>query len=67
MQDAETQGILFKYGEQESRDIAKLNRLSGQEAQARSDYNSAKSAQGAAIAGGISAVGSIAGGFIGGK
>ena len=67
MQAAETEGILFKYGEQESRDIAKLNRLSGQEAQSRSDYNSAKSAQGAAIAGGISAVGSIAGGFAGGK
>jgi len=67
MQAAETEGILFKYGEQESRDIAKLNRLSGQEAQAKYDYNSAKSAQGAAIAGGISAVGSIAGGLIGGK
>lgn len=67
MQAAETEGILFKYGEQESRDIAKLNRLSGQEAQARSDYNSAKSAQNAAIAGGISAVGSIAGGFMGGN
>lgn len=67
MQSAETEGILFKYGEQESRDIAKLNRLSGQEAQARSDYNAAKQAQGAALASGISAVGSIAGGFAGGK
>lgn len=67
MQAAETEGILFKYGEQESRDIAKLNRLSGQQAQAKADYSAAKSAQNAAIAGGISAVGSIAGSFAGAK
>jgi hypothetical protein len=62
MQAAETEGIKFKYGEQESRDIAKLNRLSGQEAQQRANQAGAKQAQGAAVAGGISAAGSIIGG-----
>jgi hypothetical protein len=63
LQAAETEAIKFKYGEQESRDIAKLNRLSGQQAQAKANQAAAKQAQGAAIAGGISAVGSIAGGL----
>ena len=62
MQAAETAGIQFKYGEQESRDIAKLNMLAGQEAQARSDATAAKNAQGAAIGGMFSSVGSIVGG-----
>ena len=66
MQAAETEGIKFKYGEQESRDIAKLNRLSGQQAQASANQAAAKQAQGAAIGGAISAVGSIAGGLAGG-
>lgn len=66
LQAAETEGIKFQYGEQESRDISKLNRLSGQEAQQRANQAAAKQAQGAAIGGAISAVGSIAGGFAGG-
>jgi len=66
MQAAETEGIKFQYGEQESRDIAKLNRLAGQEAQQRANQAGAKQAQGAAIGGAISAVGSIAGGFAAG-
>ena len=66
MQAAETEGIKFQYGEQESRDIAKLNRLSGQQAQASANQAAAKQAQGAAIGGAISAVGSIAGGLAGG-
>ena len=65
-QEAETEGIKFKYGEQESRDIAKLNRLAGQEAQAKQNEAAAKQAKGAAIGGAISAVGSLAGGFMGG-
>jgi len=65
-QTAETEGIKFKYGEQESRDIAKLNRLAGQEAQAKQDAAAAKQAQGSAVGGIISAVGSLAGGFVGG-
>lgn len=67
MQTAETEGIKFKYGEQESRDISKLNRLAGQEAQAKQNQAAAKQAQGAAIGGAISAVGSIAGGFAAGS
>lgn len=63
LQAAETEGIKFQYGERESRDIAKLNRLSGQEAQSRANQAAAKQAQGAAIGAGISAVGSIAGGL----
>ena len=66
MQIAESEGIKFKYGEQEARDIAKLNRLSGQQAQAQANQVAAQQAQGAALGGAISAVGSIAGGFIGG-
>jgi hypothetical protein len=67
MQTAETEGIKFKYGEQESRDISKLNRLAGQEAQAKQNQAAAKQAQSAAIGGAISAVGSIAGGFAAGS
>lgn len=66
VQTAETEGIKFKYGEQESRDIAKLNRLSGQQAQSQANSAAAQQAASAAIGAGISAVGSIAGGFGGG-
>lgn len=64
MQVAETEGIKFKYGEQESRDIAKLNRLSGQEAQQRANQAGAKQAQSAAYGSIASGIGSIAGGVI---
>ena len=67
MQAAETAGIQFKYGEQESRDIAKLNRLSGQEAQSKSNQVAAKNAQTAAYGGIASGVGNIAGGLIAGS
>lgn len=63
-QNAETEGVKFKYGEQESRDIAQLNRLSGQQAQAQANYSSAQQGVSNAIGAGIGAVGSIAGGFI---
>lgn len=63
LQLAETESVKFKYGEQESRDISKLNRLAGQQAQASANQAAAKQAQGAAIGGAISAVGSIAGGL----
>jgi len=65
LQTAEAEGIKFKYGEQESRDIAKLNRLAGQQAQFQANAASAKNAQSNAIGAGIGAVGSIAGGAIG--
>jgi hypothetical protein len=60
---AESEGIKFKYGEQESRDISKLNRLSGQQAQAETNKQAAKNAQSAAYAGMFSGIGSIAGGL----
>jgi hypothetical protein len=63
MQLADVEATKFKYGEQESRDISRLNRLSGQQAQASANQAAAKQAQGAAIGAGISAVGSIAGGL----
>jgi len=66
LQAAETESVKFKYGEQESRDISKLNRLAGQQAQASANQAAAKQAQSAAIGGAISAVGSIAGGVISG-
>lgn len=66
MQAAETAGIQFKYGEQESRDIARLNRLSGQEAQSKTNQQAAKNAQNASYAGMFSSVGNIAGGLIAG-
>jgi hypothetical protein len=66
MQAAESEGIKFQYGEQESRDIAMLNRLSGQQAQSQLNRQSALQAQSAAYGAGISAVGSIAGGLIAG-
>jgi hypothetical protein len=65
-QAAETEGIMFQYGEQESRDIAKLNRLSGQAAQARNDQNRARESQAAAYGSMFSGIGNLAGGVIGG-
>lgn len=66
MQAAETQGTIFQYGEQEARDIAKLNRLSGQQAQAQANMNRAREGQAAAYGSIFSGVGNIAGGLIGG-
>ena len=65
MQTADAEGIKFKYGEQESRDIAKLNRLSGQQAQAQANQAGAQQAQAGAISAGIGAIGNIAGAAIG--
>jgi hypothetical protein len=64
MQIAGAEGVKFQYGEQESRDIAKLNRLSGQEAQSRANQAGAQAAQAGAISAGIGAVGNIAGSVI---
>jgi hypothetical protein len=64
MQIAGAEGVKFQYGEQESRDIAKLNRLSGQEAQAKANQAGAQAAQAGAISAGIGAVGNIAGSVI---
>jgi hypothetical protein len=66
MQNAEAEGTIFQYGEQESRDIAKLNRLSGQQAQARNDLNRAREGQAAAYGSIFSGIGNIAGGVMSG-
>lgn len=65
MQAQKAEGIKFQYGEQESRDIAKLNRLSGQQAQAQANQASAKQAEGAAYGSIFSGIGNIAGGILG--
>jgi hypothetical protein len=65
MQAAESEGILFKYGEQESRDISKLNRLSGQAAQAENNRARAKEGQAAAYGSMFSGIGNIAGSVMG--
>ena len=66
MQAAESEGIKFKYGEQESRDIAKLNRLSGQQAQQVANQAAAKQGQSAAYGGIAAGIGNIVGGVAAG-
>ena len=63
MQQAEAQGELFQYSEQESRDMQQLNRLSGQQQQLEGNKAQAKANQNAAIGGIVSGLGNIAGGF----
>ena len=66
LQQADIEGTKFKYGEQESRDIAKLNRLSGQQAQSQANAASAAQSQNAAYGAIGSAVGSIGAGALAG-
>ena len=65
MQAAEAEGTKFQFGAQEDRDIAKLNRLAGQEAQQLQNAAQAQSNEAAAWGGAMSAVGSIASGAMG--
>lgn len=66
LQAADVEGTKFKFGEQESRDIAKLNRLAGQEGQAKMNAASAAQSQNAAYGSMFGALGNIAGGALGG-
>jgi hypothetical protein len=66
LQQAGVEGTKFRFGEQESRDIAQLNRLSGQSAQAQANQAAAKQSQNAAYGSIASGIGSIAGGVIAG-
>jgi hypothetical protein len=59
VQNAQAAGKQFMFSTQENRDIATMNRMSGQEAQARQDIANANAAQQAATAGIISGVGGI--------
>lgn len=63
MQQAEAQGELFQYSEQESRDMQQLNRLSGQQQQLEGNKAQAKANQSAAIGGIATGLGGIAAGF----
>lgn len=64
LQQADIEGTKFKYGEQESRDISKLNRLAGQQAQAQSNAAGAKRSQNAAYGSIFSGIGNVASSFI---
>jgi hypothetical protein len=66
LQMADIEGTKFQFGEQESRDIAQLNRLSGQSAQAQANQASAKQAQNSAYGSIASSVGSIGAGALAG-
>ena len=65
MQGAVAEGIKFQYGEQENRDMARLNRMAGQQAQSQSFQQSALQSQSALYGAGIGALGSLAGAAIG--
>jgi len=60
VQTAQSEGVKYKFEREEDRTNQQLNRLAGQETQAKVNESAAKQGQAAAIAGGISAVGNIA-------
>jgi len=62
VQNAQAQGKAFKFNAQEARDQQTLDRMSGQESQARQNIAQANSDQQAAISGMISGVSSAVGG-----
>jgi len=61
VQKAEVEGAIYEFETQESRDEQQLNRKQGQIDNASQRMQSANAAKGAAIGGGISAVGNIFG------
>jgi hypothetical protein len=65
VQQSEAAGQQFMFGAQENRDDAKLDRLSGQESQARAEKAQANQAGAAAWSGAISSIGGIAGALAG--
>ena len=65
VQNAEAAGKEFVFGAQEARDMATLDRMSGQESQARADMANAQTAQQAATGAIISGVSSAATGLMG--
>jgi hypothetical protein len=60
VQNAQAQGKAFEFQAQEQRDMATLDRMSGQESQTRQDIANANAASAAATAGVISSVTSLA-------
>jgi len=65
IQQAEAAGQQFMFGAQEERDIAKLDRLSGQQSQARADVAQANQNRASAFSGAMSGIGNIAGAYMG--
>ena len=65
VQQADAAGQQFMFGAQEQRDMATLDRLSGQQSQARADIAQANQAGAAALSGAISGIGNIAGAYMG--
>jgi len=65
MQDVDIAGREFQYSEQEARETAKLNRVSGQLAGAKQEEANARAAKAQAISSGISGIGNIATSVIG--
>jgi ribosomal protein S8E len=65
VQSAQAQGQAFMFNAQENRDMATLDRMSGQESQARADIANAQTAQAAATGAMISGVSSAATGLLG--
>ena len=65
VQSAQAQGQAFMFSAQENRDMATLDRMSGQESQARADMNNAQAAQQANTGAMISGVSSAASGLLG--
>lgn len=59
IQQAEAAGAQFMFNAQEARDIATMDRMSGQEAQSRQDIANANAARAASTAGVISGIGGI--------
>lgn len=60
VQSAQAQGQAFMFNAQENRDMATLDRMSGQESQARQDIANANAANAAATAGIMSSITSVA-------
>ena len=65
IQQSEAAGQQFMFGAQEQRDMATLDRLSGQQSQARADIAQANQAGAAAFSGAMSGIGNIAGAYLG--
>ena len=65
VQNAQAQGKAFVFGAQENRDVATLDRMSGQQSQARQDIANANMASASAMSGMISGVTSAASGLMG--
>ena len=65
VQQSEAAGQQFMFGAQENRDDAKLDRLSGQESQARAEKAQANQNSAAAWSGALQGVGNIAGAYYG--